>query len=76
MIGKGIMKIDDYMKFGEFVDRLMKIGVKYWAYCAEKGHILIWARNDLEEEIMKAIVGHTLVEVKPMRGVKLYRVKW
>lgn len=44
-IGKGILKIDDYRRFGELVDKMEEFGAYEVAYYPHKSKVYAWFRG-------------------------------
>lgn len=71
-----MITIENPVEFVEFVNSLVDVGVKYWAYCAEKGHLLIWAHVDLDDTIRQMISEHALINVSSTGFINVYRIEW
>jgi len=73
-IGKGIIHIDDYYKFGKLLDSLAKLSYSI-QYVPHKSTLIITAHKSRTEEIIR-ILGDFDTEVKTRGGLVFIRAKW
>lgn len=76
MIGRGIFKVDDYARFGELFEKLVKAGAYYVSYIPKRDEVLAWARKEDEAKIVEVVDGYDWA-VKKLRGkLLMFRIKW
>jgi len=58
MIGKGLLKIDDYYKFGKLIETLEEHGAYLITYSPKKNTILAWFKGGPNSEQVKTIINY------------------
>jgi len=76
MIGRGLIRADDYIRFGKFVDELSKIAYTIM-YISDKDQIVVCFHKDKLEEL-RSKFSDKIVEVKlPKKGVLAFaKLRW
>jgi len=73
-IGRGIIHIDDYYKFGKLLDSLAKVSYSI-QYIPHKSELIITAHKLRAEEILGMLEGFE-TEVKYKGGLVFIRARW
>lgn len=73
MIGRGIIKSDDYLKFGKVVDELVKVGCYSVMYVPKTDMLCITCHRDKAGIINEKF---NVVEVKVRGGLAFIKIKW
>lgn len=73
-IGKGIVKIDDYIKFGKLVDELSSYAYTI-LYVPKKDEIVITVKKDKIQEIQERHKDK-IIETKTKGGLTFIKLKW
>ncbi|MHC1622967.1 MAG: hypothetical protein ACXQTR_00045 [Candidatus Methanospirareceae archaeon] len=75
MIGRGIIKTDDHIRFGKFVDELSKIA--YTVMYVSKTDQLIVCLHKSKVEELKSKFSDKIVEIKlPRGGLAFAKMRW
>jgi len=76
MIGRGIIKTDDHIRFGKFVDELSKIA--YTVMYVQRTDLLIVCLHKSKVEELKKKFGKKVVDVViPKKGVLAFaKLRW
>ncbi|MBO8181022.1 MAG: hypothetical protein H0Z19_11245 [Archaeoglobus sp.] len=76
MIGKGLFKVDDYARFGRFVEELSKAGAYLISYVPKTNQILVFAKRSDVEHIKTILDGKEYKEISLRGTLVMFRVKW
>ena len=75
MIGKGIIRADDYIHFGKIVDELSKIAYTIMYISKTDQLIVCLHKNKIEE--LKSMFSDKIIEIKaPRGGLAFARLRW
>jgi len=75
MIKKGILGIDDYARFGKFIEDIVNAGAYNLIISPKKKTIYFWVRASDIEKAKNVIKGRES-EAKKVRGAYIVKVRW
>jgi len=76
MIGKGIIKTDDLIRFGKFVDELSKIAYTIM-YVPKRDSLIVCVRKDRLEELRSRFSEKIIKTTIPKKGgLAFAELKW
>lgn len=75
MIGRGIIKTDDYIRFGKFVDELSKIA--YTIMYVPRTDLLIVCLHKSKVEELKSKFSDKIVKIRRLKGgLAFAKLRW
>ena len=76
MIGRGIIKTDDHIRFGKFVDELSKIAYTVM-YVSKSDQLVVCLHKHRVEELKKKFGKKVVDIIIPRRGVLAFvKLRW